>query len=234
MWVYGRGPRRRLPPMLGGDAARVRMAYSLMLSLPGTPVIRYGEEIGMGDDLSLPERTAVRTPMQWSSKTNGGFSSADEGDLVRPVIDEGPFGFEAVNVDRQRREPDSLLLWMERAIRARKEVDVFGRGDWHLVDTTHEAVFAHVCGRDGTVAAAVHNLSDAEAEVALDLSPYAERTPLDLLDPGDDAPALDDDLRAVSGPGPRADRQLGNRSDGWQRLAAKAERTDVVNVVGKL
>ena len=200
MWVYGRGPRRRLPPMLGGDAARVRMAYSLMLSLPGTPVIRYGEEIGMGDDLSLPERTAVRTPMQWSSKTNGGFSSADEGDLVRPVIDEGPFGFEAVNVDRQRREPDSLLLWMERAIRARKEVDVFGRGDWHLVDTTHEAVFAHVCGRDGTVAAAVHNLSDAEAEVALDLSPYAERTPLDLLDPGDDAPALDDGVLRLTLP----------------------------------
>lgn len=200
MWVYDRGPRRRVPPMLDGDAARVRMAYSLMLSLPGSPVIRYGEEIGMGDDQSLPERTAVRTPMQWSDKQNGGFSSASTDDLVRPVIDSGPFRYEVVNVDRQRREPDSLLMWMERAIRARKEADVFGRGDWHVVDTDHEAVFAHVCTRDGQVAAAVHNLAGLEAEATLDLSPYADRTALDLLDPGDAAPPISDGTLSIALP----------------------------------
>ena len=198
MWLYNRGPRRRVPPMFDGDDARIRMAYSLMLSLPGTPVVRYGEEIGMGDDLGLPERTAVRTPMQWSRKKNAGFTASDE--PIRPVIDTGPFRYERVNVDRQRREPDSLLLWMERAIRARKEADVFGRGGWHLVDTDHEAVFAHVCGRDDTVVAAVHNLADAEAEATLDLSPYAERTTRDLLDPGDDAPPIDGGTLTVTLP----------------------------------
>jgi maltose alpha-D-glucosyltransferase/alpha-amylase len=200
MWLYNRGPRRRLPPMLDGDDDRIRMAYSLLLSLPGSPVLRYGEEIGMGEDLSLSERTAVRTPMQWSAHANGGFSSADPDDLVRPAIDEGPFRFEAVNVDRQRREPDSLLQWMERAIRARKEVDVFGRGRWHVADTDHEAVFAHVCERDGTVAAAVHNLAGAEAEAAVDLSPYADRTALDLLDPGDEAPPIEEGTLKITLP----------------------------------
>jgi maltose alpha-D-glucosyltransferase/alpha-amylase len=200
MWLYDRGPRRRLPPMLDGDAARIRLAYSLLFSLPGTPVVRYGEEIGMGEDLSLPERTAVRTPMQWSSRPNGGFSSAAERDLVRPVIDEGPFRYEAVNVDRQRREPDSLLQWMERAIRARKEADVFGRGTWHLVDTDHEAVLAHVCQRGGTAAAAVHNLAGEEAEATLDLSPYADRTTLDLLDPGFEAPPIEDGVLRLTLP----------------------------------
>jgi maltose alpha-D-glucosyltransferase/alpha-amylase len=200
MWLYDRGPRRRVPPMLDGDAARIRLAYSLLFSLPGTPVVRYGEEIGMGEDLSLPERTAVRTPMQWSSRPNGGFSSAAERDLVRPVIDEGPFRYEAVNVDRQRREPDSLLQWMERAIRARKEADVFGRGTWHLVDTDHEAVLAHVCQRGGTAAAAVHNLAGEEAEATLDLSPYADRTTLDLLDPGFEAPPIEDGVLRLTLP----------------------------------
>ena len=200
MWVYDRGPRRRLPPMLDGDADRIRMAYSLLLALPGTPVLRYGEEIGMGDDLGLPERTAVRTPMQWSGRRNGGFSSADAEALPRPAIAEGPFRYQVVNVDQQRRDPDSLLHWMERAIRARKEVDVFGQGDWHLVDTDHEAVFAHVCHRNGTAVAAMHNLSDEALAVTLDLSAYAGRTTLDLLDPGDEAPPIEDGLLKIALP----------------------------------
>ena len=197
-WVFGRGPRRRLPPMFDGDADRIRMAYSLLLSLPGSPVVRYGEEIGMGDDLSLEGRTAVRTPMQWSGRKNGGFSASD--DPVRPVINDGPFRYHVVNVDAQRREPDSLLLWMERAIRARKEADVFGRGAWQIVDTDHPAVFAHVCERGGVAVAAVHNLCDEEADVTLDLSPFAGRTTLDLLDPGDAAPPLDDGTLSVTLP----------------------------------
>ena len=109
MRIYGRGIRRRLAPMLGGDDARIAMAHALMLSLPGVPILRYGEEIGMGDDLSLPERRSVRTPMQWSDTRNGGFSSADAGDLVAPPISDGAFGYPARNVEAEMPQPDSLL-----------------------------------------------------------------------------------------------------------------------------
>jgi maltose alpha-D-glucosyltransferase/alpha-amylase len=200
VWLFNRGPRRRLPPMLGGDGDRIRMTYSLLLSLPGTPVLRYGEEIGMGDDLSLPGRTAVRTPMQWSARANGGFSAADTDNLIRPVISGGEFGYEQVNVDRQRRAPDSLLLWMERAIRARKEADVFGRGAWQIVDTDHPAVFAHVCHLDDVAVAAVHNLSGEAADVTLDLSAWAGRTTHDLLDPAGKALAIDGGTLALELP----------------------------------
>src|SRR6476661_4259795 len=100
MQLYGRGIRRRLAPMLGGDQRRIRMAYALQCSLPGTPVLRYGDEIGMGDDLSQPERYAIRTPMQWSDERHGGFSTARrKSDLVRPLVSGGDFGFETLNVD---------------------------------------------------------------------------------------------------------------------------------------
>ena len=106
MQLYGRGIRRRLAPMLGNDRRRIEMAYALQFSLPGTPVIRYGDEIGMGEDLSLPERNAIRTPMQWSAARNGGFSTATrKQDLRRPVIDDGEYGYEHVNVDDQRSRP---------------------------------------------------------------------------------------------------------------------------------
>ena len=181
MRLYDRGIRRRLPPMLGGDSRRIRMAYSLMFTLPGTPVLRYGEEIGMGDDLSLPERTAVRTAMQWSAEKNGGFSSADPKDLARPAIDEGEYGYEEVNVDRQRRDPDSLLSWMERTIRIRKECPEFGWGTWDLIETDQPDVFAHACQHDGGTVVAVHNLADRDVEGALDLSPYDATKAIDLL-----------------------------------------------------
>jgi maltose alpha-D-glucosyltransferase/alpha-amylase len=113
MQLYDRGIRRRLAPMLGSDRRRLELAYSLMLTLPGTPVLRYGDEIGMGDDLSLPERNCARTPMQWSTEPHGGFTSARK--PVRPVISGGAYGFEHVNVAAQRRDPDSLMNWMERA-----------------------------------------------------------------------------------------------------------------------
>jgi maltose alpha-D-glucosyltransferase/alpha-amylase len=189
VWLFNRGPRRRLPPMLGGDWDRIRMTYSLMLSLPGTPVVRYGEEIGMGDDLSLSGRTSVRTPMQWSARAHGGFTASD--DPVRPVVSGDDFGYEQVNVDRQRGQPNSLLMWFERAIRARKEVDVFGRGEWQIVDTDHPSVFAHVCHRGGVAVVAAHNLSGEPASATLDLSEWQDRTPRDLLAPGTDAPPID-------------------------------------------
>src|SRR5262245_51769090 len=120
MQLYDRGIRRRLAAMLEGDARRIRLAYSLMFTLPGSPVLRYGDEVGMGDDLRLPERECARTPMQWSTEPHGGFTKSDS--PVSPTISSGPFGYEHVNAAHQRREPESLLNWMERVIRMRKEV----------------------------------------------------------------------------------------------------------------
>ncbi|MBV8812508.1 MAG: alpha-amylase family protein, partial [Acidobacteriaceae bacterium] len=117
MQLYQRGIRRRLAPMLQGDRRRIELAYSLMMTLPGTPVIRYGDEIGMGDDLSLPERQCARTPMQWSSEPQGGFSTNHK--PVMKVIRGGAYGYEHANVAEQRRDPNSLLNWMERMIRMR-------------------------------------------------------------------------------------------------------------------
>ncbi|CAN5548081.1 hypothetical protein BH23CHL6_BH23CHL6_09440 [soil metagenome] len=129
--------------MLGGDLARLKMAYSLMLTLPGTPVINYGEEIGMGDDLSLPERNAVRTPMQWTADSNAGFSTARPEDLISPVVNRGRFAYRKVNVEAQRRDRDSLLNWLERAIRRRKETPELGWGKAEIVETGEPHVFAH-------------------------------------------------------------------------------------------
>ena len=197
MRLYERGIRRRLPPMLGGDERRVRMAYSLMFTLPGTPVLRYGEEIGMGEDLSLPERTAVRTAMQWSGEKNGGFSGADPGDLARPAIEGGEYGYETVNVDRQRRDPDSLLSWMERTIRIRKECPEFGWGAWSIVETDQPDVFAHACQHEGGTVVAVHNLAERDVEGALDLSPFGASKAVDLLG-GRRETALDGQTHAFS------------------------------------
>src|SRR4029453_17390551 len=118
MQLYGRGIRRRPAPMLG-DAKRLQLGYSLVLSLPGTPVLRYGDEIGMGEDLRLRDRTAIRTPMQWSAERNAGFSTADK--LIRPVVTHDVYGYEMVNVEQQRRDPSSLLAWTARMIRFRKQ-----------------------------------------------------------------------------------------------------------------
>src|SRR4051794_15939269 len=137
MQLYDRGIRRRLAPMLG-DRRRLELAYSLMFSLPGTPVLRYGDEIGMGDDLRLKERNAIRTPMQWSSGENGGFSTAKE--LVRPAIASGPYGFESVNVDDQLRDPSSLLRWMIGMIRIRKQCPEVGDSEWQVLATGNPQV----------------------------------------------------------------------------------------------
>jgi maltose alpha-D-glucosyltransferase/alpha-amylase len=161
MQLYDRGIRRRLAPMLG-DRRRLELAYSLMFSLPGAPVLRYGEEIGMGENLRLRERNAIRTPMQWSSEANGGFSPAAE--LVRPAIATGPYGYESVNVDDQLRDPSSLLRWIIEMIRVRKECPEIGAGEWRLVSTGSPQVLATLY--DDAVLC-VHNLGDRAAEMAL-------------------------------------------------------------------
>ncbi|MFC7079030.1 alpha-amylase family protein [Halorussus caseinilyticus] len=169
MRIYGRGIRRRLAPMLDGDGDRIRLAYSLLFSLPGTPLVVYGDEIGMGDDLNLPGRTAVRTPMQWSADRNGGFSTADPEDLVRPVVSDGEFGYESVNVADQRGDPDSLLQWFSRLNRLRGECPEIATGDWAVFDTDDPAVFAHRMVSDHGRVAAVHNLGDDDATATLEL-----------------------------------------------------------------
>ena len=162
MRVFGRGIRRRLAPMLEGDRRRMELAYSLLFTLPGTPVLRYGDEIGMGDDLSLPEREAGRTPMQWSTDPQGGFTTSDR--PIKPVIGEGPYGAPQVNVAEQRRDPNSLLNWMERMIRTRKEVPEIGWGAVSVLGTRDPAILALRYDWRGNSVVALHNLSHAPRE----------------------------------------------------------------------
>lgn len=184
MRIYDRGIRRRLAPMLDGDKRRIELAFSLLFSLPGAPLLVYGDEIGMGDDLSLSGRTAVRTPMQWSDTENGGFSPASADDLVRPVIDEGPFGYEDVNVVDAWATKGSLLNFVEHLIGTRHEVPELAQGELTVLDIDVESVFAHRVDHDGTTVLAMHNLTDEPVTAPLNLTDAGE-TLLDLLGTGD-------------------------------------------------
>jgi maltose alpha-D-glucosyltransferase/alpha-amylase len=164
MQLYGRGIRRRLAPMLDGDRRRIELAYSLMFTLPGTPVIRYGDELGMGDNLALPERQCARTPMQWSNEPQAGFTKS--GKPILPVIKTGPFGYEHVNAARQRRDPNSMLNWTERIIRMRKEVPEVGWGDFELITTRQTSVLAMRYDWRNNSVLFLHNLASTPKEVA--------------------------------------------------------------------
>jgi len=164
MQLYNRGIRRRLAPMLNGDRRRIELAYSLMFTLPGTPVIRYGDEIGMGDDLNLPERNCARTPMQWSTEPHSGFTKSDR--PILPVISDGPYGYEHVNVAEQRRDPNSLLNWTERIIRMRKEVPEIGWGDFQVLPIRDPAIFAVRYDWRNNSVLFVHNLDSIPREIA--------------------------------------------------------------------
>src|ERR1700726_2614791 len=167
MQLYDRGIRRRLAPMLGGDRRRLELAYSLLCTLPGTPVIRYGDEIGMGDNLDLPERNCARTPMQWSGELQGGFTKSDK--PILPVITGGVYGFEHVNVAQQRHDPNSLMNWMERMIRMRKEAPEIGWGKFSILQTrTPEVLAIRYDWRNNSVLI-VHNLSAIPREVWLEV-----------------------------------------------------------------
>ncbi|MCP9628698.1 alpha-amylase family protein [Rhodopseudomonas palustris] len=184
MQLYDRGIRRRLAPMLGGDARRLRLAYSLMFTLPGTPVLRYGDEIAMGDDLALPERGCARTPMQWSTEPHGGFTKSDRPDV--PVIDQGPYGYQHVNVAQQRRDPESMLNWTERIIRMRKEVPEIGWGDFRVIPSRNPAVLIVRYDWRGNSVVILHNLDEKPHEIsfATGLPGEAGARLIDLL--GDD------------------------------------------------
>jgi maltose alpha-D-glucosyltransferase/alpha-amylase len=164
MQLYDRGIRRRLAPMLQGDRRHIELAYSLMFTLPGTPVIRYGDELGMGDDLELPERNCARTPMQWSTEPHAGFTKS--GKPLLPVIDKGPFGYQHVNAAEQRRDANSLLNWTERIIRMRKEVPEVGWGDFEVLNTGTSSVLAMRYDWRNNSVLFLHNLDSKPREVS--------------------------------------------------------------------
>jgi maltose alpha-D-glucosyltransferase/alpha-amylase len=188
MQMYDRGLRRRLPTMLGGDERRIRLVYSLVFSLPGTPVLFYGEEIGMAENLAIEGRYAVRAPMQWSGEPQAGFTTAER--PGRPLLDDGPFGFRHINVAAQRRDPGSLLNWMERLIRRRRETPELGWGEWAILPQDDPGVLAHRADWDGSTIVAVHNLAGRATEATLALD--AEGTLVDLF--GSDELPLDGTL----------------------------------------
>jgi trehalose synthase len=183
MQLFGRGLRRRLPPMLDGDQQRIRLVYSLLFSLPGTPVLFYGEEIGMGENLDIEGRMSVRTPMQWTDEPSAGFSGAHPSKLRQP-LPGGRFGPLAVNVAQQRRDPDSLLNWMERVIRRRRETPELGWGAVTVLDTSKRSVLAHRCDWEASSVLAVHNLDDEPCVVEIAVGCEPDSTLIDLLGRG--------------------------------------------------
>ena len=167
MQIYERGLRRRFAPMMDGDLRRMKMAYSLMFALPGTPVLWYGDEIGMGEDLSQQERNSVRAPMQWSDGQNAGFSRAPPDKLVRPVISEGKFGYRKINVTAQRDDPDSLMSHVQRLVRIRRGCPEVGWGEYRILKTGEESVLALRSEWQGQTVVTLHNLADREIELRL-------------------------------------------------------------------
>jgi maltose alpha-D-glucosyltransferase/alpha-amylase len=165
MQLYDRGIRRRLAPMLGNNRARIELAYSLLYSLPGTPVIRYGEELGMGDDLKLKERLSVRTPMQWTDEKNAGFTTADT--AFRPVISKGNYDFHKLNVADQMRDRSSLLNWTANMIKLRKSCPEIGLGEYTLLDAGSPDVLALRYDYNGRSLLILHNFSDKPQEASV-------------------------------------------------------------------
>ena len=179
MRIFDHGIRRRLAPMFNNDRKRLEMAYSLLFSLPGTPVIRYGQELGMGENLELEERESVRTPMQWDSGQNGGFSEGPEDQLIKAVLSEGEFGYKKLNVTDQHSDPDSLLNWMTRCISFRKELIEIGHGRWEIVKVSLPAVLALSFHYENRISLIFHNFSDKEVDFSFEFPDQVEM--LDLF-----------------------------------------------------
>lgn len=178
MRLFGRGIRRRLPPMLRGSEERLRLAYSLLFSLPGAPVLFYGEEIGMGENLDIEGRRAVRSPMQWAPEQNGGFSSAPSDELTRPVT-EGAFGPSEVNVASQSGRPGSMLEWMQRLIRCRRRAPEIGLGSYSLLEVDRPEVLALRFEWNGSTLISLHNFSENQAPCSIE-EPLPEGEPAEL------------------------------------------------------
>src|SRR6266481_3389922 len=175
------GIRRRLAPLMDNDRRRIELLNCLLLTLPGSPIVYYGDEIGMGDNVYLGDRNGVRTPMQWSRDRNAGFSSAEHGRLYLPVITDPVYGYEAVNVAAQTRQPSSLLNTMRRLLAARRTSPVFGRGGIEFLRPRNSKVLAFLRRHSRETLLIVANLSAAPQPVELDLSAFAGATPIEML-----------------------------------------------------
>ena len=210
--LYGRGLRRRLPPMLDGDPRRIRMAYSLLFSLPGSPTLFYGEEIGMGENLDIPGRMSVRSPMQWSSGRNGGFSSAAPSRLPRPVTGAG-YAPEHVNVADQTRDPGSLWSCIRSLIWLRRTCPEIGWGRYEAIDVGAHQVFAHRCDLEQAATIALHNLGPDP--VVVTLPPTGDDEEVELVDAFDHA-----HLAAATEP---VDITLDGYGYRWLRLSRAGE-----------
>ena len=164
------GIRRRLAPLVENSRRRIELLNALLFSMPGTPIIYYGDEIGMGDNIYLGDRNGVRTPMQWSSDRNGGFSRADPARLFAPPIQDPVYGYQAINVEAQERYPFSLLNWMKRLIAMRKQHRVFGRGSLEFVGCPNRKVLAYLRRDERETILVVANLSRGVQPAELDLT----------------------------------------------------------------
>jgi maltose alpha-D-glucosyltransferase / alpha-amylase len=175
------GIRRRLAPLLDNGRDEMELLHAILFSLPGSPVLYYGDEIAMGDNVYLGDRDGVRTPMQWTGDRNGGFSRADFAQLYAPPLMDPVYGFQAVNVEAQLRTPSSPLRWLRRFISLRKEHPVFGLGTYEPLQPSNAKIFAHIRRFEDDIALCVHNLARSAQAVELDLSAYEGRTPVEML-----------------------------------------------------
>jgi maltose alpha-D-glucosyltransferase/alpha-amylase len=175
------GIRRRLAPLVDNSRRRIELLNSLLFSMKGTPVLYYGDEIGMGDNVYLGDRNGVRTPMQWTGDRNAGFSRADVHALYAPLVADPVYGYQAVNVEAQERVPGSLLNWMKRLIRVRRAHPVFGRGSLDFLHPENRRVLAYLREHEGTTILCVANLSRFAQYVELDLSAFNGRQPIELI-----------------------------------------------------
>ena len=175
------GIRRRLAPLLEGDRRRIELMNGLLMSLPGSPIVYYGDEIGMGDNIYLGDRNGVRTPMQWNGGWNGGFSTADPERLAQPLISNPVFGYQAVNVESQRRTDHSLLNWMRRLIRVRRSTRVFSRGSISFLSPANHRVLAYTRSLDGDTVLVVNNLSGTAQVAELDLRALEGAIPIEMF-----------------------------------------------------
>ncbi|OZI76744.1 maltose alpha-D-glucosyltransferase [Bordetella genomosp. 2] len=175
------GIRRRLAPLLERDRRRIELMNSLLLSMPGTPVLYYGDELGMGDNIHLGDRDGVRTPMQWSPDRNGGFSRADPERLPLPVLMGPLYGYEAVNVEAQQRDPHSLLNWTRRMVAIRRQSKIFGRGTLRFLYPGNRKILAYLRQDGETTVLCVANLSNTAQPVELDLAEFDGKVPVEML-----------------------------------------------------
>jgi maltose alpha-D-glucosyltransferase/alpha-amylase len=174
------GIRRRLAPLLDNDRRRIELMVGLLLSVPGTPVLYYGDELGMGDNIYLEDRDGVRTPMQWTPDPNAGFSHADFARLYLPPIMDPVYGFQALNVEAQQRNQSSMLHWTRGQLEIRRQWPVFGKGDFEVLEPANHAIFVFLRSLDDTLVLCVNNLSNSAQPFELELGAYAGRVPVEI------------------------------------------------------